>query len=69
MKQQPIEIKEQSIGINSSLPRNLDGEAGKFVDTNDTDDCTVVDLDEDVEAPHFTQVLQNRKVIASSNKF
>jgi hypothetical protein len=70
MKKQPTDIKKQSPDPNSSLSRNLDGEAGKFMDNNDTDDCTVVDSDEDAEAPHFMQVLfQNEKVLASSNTF
>jgi len=52
------------------LSQNLDSEAGKFVDNNDTDDCTVVDSDEDAEAPQFMQVLfQNEKNVASSNTF
>jgi hypothetical protein len=53
MKKQPTEIKKQSPDPNSSLSRNLDGEAGKFMDNNDTDDCTVIDSDEDAEATHF----------------
>jgi hypothetical protein len=61
MKIQPTEIKKQSLDPNSSLSRNLDGQAGKFMDNNDTDDCTVVDSDEDAEAPHFMQVLSKMK--------
>jgi hypothetical protein len=61
MKKQPTEIKKQSLDPNSSLSRNLDGQAGKFMDNNDTDDCTIVGSDEDAEAPHFMQVLSKMK--------
>jgi hypothetical protein len=58
MRKQPTEIKKQSLGPNSSSSQNLDSEANN----NDADDCTVVDSDEDAEAPHFMQVLfQNEK--------
>lgn len=55
-------MNKQSLSPNSSLSQNLDGDAGKLVDNNDTDDCRAVNSDEDAEAHCFMQVLfQNEK--------
>jgi hypothetical protein len=57
MRKEPIEAAKHSLGPDSSLTRNFDGEADKYVGCNDADEYTVVDSDEDAGVPYFTQVL------------